>query len=85
MADPLRFSKLPTPPFLRFHCLRGRCPPVPAGGWFPSLSDKDRAVGADPHFKQSYNMEKLGFTRNVGDYLLYVSTLHATKRFTYFD
>lgn len=79
MADPLRFSKLPTTPFLRFHCLRGRCPPVPAGGWFPSLSDKDRAVGADPHFKQSYNREKLGFTRNVGDYLLYVSTLHSTK------
>lgn len=54
-------------------------PSLPPGGWFPGLPDKGRAMRADPHFKQSYNIEKLGFTRNVGDYLLYVSTLHSTK------
>lgn len=53
-------------------------------GRSPSHWIRDGAFGADPHFKQSYNREKCGFTRNVGDYLLYISTFHSTKGFTYF-
>lgn len=54
-------------------------PSCPRRGLVPSPPNKDGAVGADPHFKQSYNREKFGFTRNVGDCLLYISTFHSTK------
>lgn len=58
---------------------------LPQGaGCDPARWIKDSAFGIDPHFKQSYNREKCGFTRNVGDYLLYISTFHSTKGFTYF-
>lgn len=42
-------------------------PSCPRWGLVPGPPDKDGAVGADPRFKSSYNMEKLGFTRDVGD------------------
>ena len=36
LAEPLRFSELPTATFLRFHCLRSRCPPSPLGVGSPA-------------------------------------------------
>lgn len=45
----------------------------------PSCPTRTLQLGQAPNFKQSYNTEKLGFTRNVGDYLLYKRTPQSTN------
>lgn len=77
MTDPSPLKTFHSTLRLLAHSRRRCCPP--SCGLVPSRPKKDPAVGAGLHFKQSYNTEKLGFTRNVSDYLLYISTLQSTK------
>lgn len=58
---------------------RSLCPPVPARGWSPARPIRTAQLGQTPILSKATIEKNFGFTRNVGDCLLYISTFHSTK------